>query len=205
MAGRTPRKIGYARVSTSDQNLDMQVDALKRYGIPEELIFTDTKSGAAKNRPGFIEALRFAQIPETEFVVWKLDRLGRTLTGILQVMELLRERGVIFVSLTEHIDTRGAMGKAMFHLMAVFAEVERDLIRERTMAGLKRHRERGGNHGRPAVMIPERVAKAKELIAEGLSGAEIWRVVRKIEGPKLSRSAYYLWQRKNDIQEKLST
>lgn len=194
------RKIGYARVSTSDQNLDMQIAALTRYGVPEGLIFTDKLSGGTSKRPGFRSALQLAQIPGTEFVVWKLDRLGRTLSGILAVMELLQNRGVIFVSLTERLDTSGAMGKAMVRLMAIFAELERDLIRERTMAGLRRAKERGDPHGRPRGMTDERIARAQVLMEEGRRGNDVWKELRKIPGPGLSRSVFYVWQRAYDIE-----
>jgi DNA invertase Pin-like site-specific DNA recombinase len=194
------KKLGYARVSTSDQNLDMQIAALMRYGVPEELIFTDKLSGGSSRRPGFIQALQLAQIPGTEFVVWKLDRLGRTLSGILAVMELLQKRGVAFVSLTERLDTSGAMGKAMLRLMAIFAELERDLIRERTMAGLRRAKERGDPHGRPRGMTDERIKRAQELMEEGRRGNDAWKELRKIPGPGLSRSVFYVWQRAYDIE-----
>lgn len=88
------RKMGYARVSTADQNPDMQIQALKDYGVPEELIFVDRASGGTMKRPQFIKALRYAQHPGTEFVVWKLDRLGRTLEGILEVLNMLEQSGI---------------------------------------------------------------------------------------------------------------
>lgn len=194
------RKIGYARVSTSDQNLDMQIAALMRYGVNEQLIFTDKLSGGTSKRPGLTRAIQLAQIPGTEFVVWKLDRLGRTLTSILAIMELLHKRDVTFVSLTERLDTGGAMGKAMLRLMAIFAELERDLIRERTMAGLRRAKERGDQHGRPRAMTDERIARAQALMEEGRRGNDVWKELRKIPGPGLSRSVFYVWQRAYDIE-----
>ena len=192
------RKIGYARVSTADQCLDMQVEALKKYGVPSELIFTDKASRGTNDRPGFVRALKSAQHEGSEFVVWKLDRLGRTLTGILQVMELLHGRGISFVSLTERIDTKGPMGKAMIRLMAIFAELERDLIRERTLTGMQRAKERGDAHGRPRAMTEERDAKADTLLAAGERGNAVWKVVRAMPGPNLSRSAFYAWQKEWD-------
>lgn len=194
------RKIGYVRVSTTDQNPDMQIEALKRYGVPADLIFTDKASGGSMNRPGFIRAMRTAQHAGSEFVVWKLDRLGRTLPGVLNVMELLQERGVAFVSLTERIDTSGPMGKAMVRLMAIFAELERDLIRERTLAGIKRARERGEIGGRPRGMTDERVTRAGALIAGGARGTEVWRELKKLPGPGLSRACYYAWQKTWDVE-----
>ncbi|WP_047993662.1 recombinase family protein [Puniceibacterium sp. IMCC21224] len=157
---RPNRKIGYARVSTSDQNPDMQIEALKRYGVPEQLIFVDRASGGTMKRPNFIRAIKTCQHEGSAVVVWKLDRLGRTLGSILETLKLLSERGVAFVSLTERVDTTGPMGKAMIHLLAVFAELERDLIRERTKAGIDRARERGEVGGLPRAITHERIASA---------------------------------------------
>lgn len=194
------RKIGYARVSTADQNPDMQIEALKRYGVTEDLIFMDKASGGSMKRPNFIRAMRLAQHAGSEFVVWKLDRLGRTLSGVLKVMELLQKRDIAFISLTERIDTSGPMGKAMIRLMAIFAELERDLIRERTLAGIRRARERGETGGRPRGMTDDRVARAKELLADGARGTEIWRELKLMSGPGLSRACYYAWQKKWDVE-----
>lgn len=196
------RKIGYARVSTHDQNPDMQIAALKAYGVPEELIFVDRASGGTMKRPMFIRAMKTCQHEGSEFVVWKLDRLGRTLGGILETLETLTDRGVEFVSLTERIDTKGPMGKAMIRLLAVFAELERDLIRERTKAGIARARERGERGGRPVAMTPERVEKAKEMLAAGERGNTVWKAMQKIEGPKISRAAYYAWQQAWDVENR---
>lgn len=195
-----PRKIGYARVSTSEQNPDMQIAALKAYGVPEDLIFVDKASGGTMARPMFIRALTMCQHEGGEFVVWKLDRLGRTLGGILETLKLLSDRGVSFVSLTERVDTSGPMGKAMIHLLAVFAELERDLIRERTKAGIDRARERGERGGRPVSMTPEREALARKMLAEGERGNAVWKAVAPLEGPPISRAAYYAWQKRNDVE-----
>lgn len=199
---RPVRKIGYARVSTHDQNPDMQIAALKAYGVPEELIFVDRASGGTMKRPMFIRAMKTCQHEGSEFVVWKLDRLGRTLGGILETLETLTERGVEFVSLTERIDTKGPMGKAMIRLLAVFAELERDLIRERTKAGIARARERGERGGRPVSMTPDRVEKAKEMLAAGERGNTVWKAMQQIDGPKISRAAYYAWQQAWDVENR---
>lgn len=196
------RKIGYARVSTSDQNPDMQIAALKNYGVPEELIFVDKASGGTMKRPMFIRAMKTCQHEGSEFIVWKLDRLGRTLGGILETLEVLTDRGVEFVSLTERIDTKGPMGKAMVRLLAVFAELERDLIRERTKAGIARARERGERGGRPVAMTPERIAKAEEMLTAGERGNTVWKAMQQIDGPKISRAAYYAWQQAWDVENR---
>ncbi|MBB95558.1 MAG: resolvase [Rhodobacteraceae bacterium] len=199
---RPVRKIGYARVSTSDQNPDMQIAALKSYGVPEDWIFVDRASGGTMKRPEFLKAMSYAQEEGMEFVVWKLDRLGRTLGGILETLKQLQERGIAFVSLTDRIDTTGPMGKAMVHLLAVFAELERDLIAERTKAGIRRARERGEQGGRPVAMTPERIARAEEMLAEGERGNAIWRAMKEIDGPPISRAAYYAWQKVWDVENR---
>lgn len=187
------RKVGYARVSTTDQNPDMQIEALKRYGVREEFIFVDHASGGSMERPEFLKALREAQYPGSEFVVWKLDRLGRTMKGVLETLELLTSRGIAFVSLTERIDTTGPMGKAMIHLLAVFAELERDLISERTKAGLARARERGAAVGRPEAMTPERVEEAMRMVGEGAATSEIVARLQQMDPPPISKSKVYAW------------
>lgn len=188
------RKIGYARVSTSEQNLDMQIDALKKYGVPEDLIFTDKLSGASDKRPGFRRAIKTAQHEGTEFVVWKLDRLGRTVLGIIETLQLLDKRGVHLVSITERFDMGTPFGRAIVGFLAVFAELERNLIRERTMAGLRRARERGDAHGRPIAMTPERIEVASRMLAEDQHVKnEILPALQAMDGPKISRSALYAW------------
>lgn len=193
-----PRKIGYARVSTADQNPDMQIAALKKYGVEANLIFVDHASGATMERPAFIRALKYAQHPDTEFVVWKLDRLGRTVAIILETIDLLAAREVKFVSLTEHIDTSTPMGKAFLHMAALMAQLERDLISERTVAGMARARERGIKGGRPVSMTDERIAKAEEMLGKQMRGNQVWAELRQIDGPPISRAAYYKWQREWD-------
>lgn len=202
-SGNPPtRKIGYARVSTHDQNPDMQIAALKAYGVPDELIFVDRASGGTMNRPNFIRAMKYCQHEGSEFVVWKLDRLGRTLGGVLDTLKELADREVTFVSLTERIDTGGPMGKAMIHLLAVFAELERDLIAERTKAGIARARERGEQGGRPKAMTPERIEKAEEMMAKGERGDRVWKAMRTLPGPTISRAAYYAWQKEWDAMNR---
>src|SRR6476661_2635842 len=126
--------IGYARVSTTDQTLALQQDALADAGC--EKIFTDTASGSLAERPGLAEALNFARSGDT-LVVWRLDRLGRSLRHLIDTVTTLEQRGVGFKSLTEAIDTTSSGGKLVFHIFGALAEFERDLIRERTQAGLQ--------------------------------------------------------------------
>ena len=139
--------IGYARVSTQEQNLDLQRDALNAAGC--ERLFADTASGAKAERPGLTAALEHCRAGDT-LVVWKLDRLGRSLPHLVETVRELLDLGVGFKSLQEAIDTTTSGGKLIFHLFASLAEFERDIIRERTNAGLASARARGRIGGRPA-------------------------------------------------------
>lgn len=138
--------IGYARISTDDQTHILQLDALKQEGC--EKIFQDTASGAKTERPGLNEALDFVRKDDT-LVVWRLDRLGRSLKHLIELMSALEEKGIHFKSLQESIDTSTSGGKLIFHMFGALAEFERNLIRERTMAGLAAARARGRTGGRP--------------------------------------------------------
>lgn len=152
-------KIGYARVSTADQKLSLQEDALKKDGC--ELIYNDIISGAKTARPGLDEALAYAREGDT-LVVWKLDRLGRSVQHLIQTIKDLQERGISFKSLQENIDTTTSGGKLIFHIFSALAEFERDLIRERTSAGLAAARARGRSGGRPPKLS---MAQIKKMIA----------------------------------------
>ncbi|WP_374451858.1 recombinase family protein [Phenylobacterium sp.] len=155
--------IGYARVSTTDQRLDLQLDALKRAGC--ERIFTDQASGARNDRPGLEGATSHLRAGDT-LVVWKLDRLGRTVRQLVELASQLEGRGVHFASLTDGIDTGTAAGRFFFHVMAALAEMERDLIRERTKAGLEAARARGRQGGRPRKLTARQVSHAAKLLAD---------------------------------------
>lgn len=146
--------IGYARISTSEQSMDLQIDALKNAGC--EKVFTDTVSGSKSRRPGLDEALRFVRDGDT-LVVWKLDRLGRSLSHLLQTMETLQKRGVSFKSLSDGIDTDTSMGKMIFGIFGSLSEFELSLMRERTLAGLKAARARGRNGGRKRTLNREQI------------------------------------------------
>lgn len=149
-------KIGYARVSTADQHLHMQEDALKSDGC--EQIFHDIASGAKTERPGLEEALSFLREKDV-LVVWKLDRLGRSVQHLIETIKKLNERGIGFKSLQENIDTTTSGGKLIFHIFSALAEFERDLIKERTKAGLKAARARGRLGGRPPLLKSDEVKK----------------------------------------------
>ncbi|HUY75715.1 MAG TPA: recombinase family protein [Ktedonobacterales bacterium] len=153
--------VGYARISTHEQTLNLQRDALS-YANCEKL-FTDVSSGAKDERKGLAEALAYLRHGDT-LVVWKLDRLGRSLKHLISTIAELHARGIAFRSLTEQIDTATPGGKLIFHVFGALAEFERDLIRERTQAGLSAARARGKQGGRPrALNTPAKIAMARAL------------------------------------------
>jgi DNA invertase Pin-like site-specific DNA recombinase len=155
--------IGYARVSTYDQTEALQIDALNKAGCGR--IFTDVASGARSDRPGLAQALDYAREGDT-LVVWRLDRLGRSLIDLIKIINTLDERNVGFQSLTEGFDTTTPGGKLVFHLFGALAEFERELLRERTMAGLAAARARGRLGGRKRKMTAKDIAMAKTLMAD---------------------------------------
>ena len=138
--------VGYARVSTQDQNPDLQLDALKAAGC--EKVFTEKASGGQRDRPELAAALSYMR-PGDSLVVWKLDRLARSMPQLIDTVSTLEDQGIGFRSLTEAIDTTTAGGKLVFHIFGALAEFERSVIRERTRAGLKAARDRGRKGGRP--------------------------------------------------------
>src|SRR5436305_14961175 len=158
--------IGYARVSTQDQTLDLQTDALKHAGCEE--IFIDTTTGARLERPGLQAAMNHLRAGDT-LVVWRLDRLGRTLKHLIATITDLSDKGIGFKSLQENMDTTTSGGKLIFHIFGALAEFEREVIRERTSAGLQAARVRGRLGGRPKIQTkdPKKIALAKQLYAEG--------------------------------------
>lgn len=161
--------VGYARVSTQEQTLDLQLDALKKAGC--ERIFTDTISGAKQERRGLAEALEFMRAGDT-IVVWRLDRLGRSLKHLIEVVTGLHERRVGFNSLTEQIDTTTSGGKLIFHVFGALAEFERDLVRERTQAGLQAARARGRQGGRPRRLDEKKIKLMQALYADKNNSVE---------------------------------
>jgi DNA invertase Pin-like site-specific DNA recombinase len=152
--------IGYARVSTHDQTLNLQQDALEKAGCTK--IFTDTASGAKTERKGLDQALTYVRKGDT-LVVWRLDRLGRSLPHLITTMTDLEERGIGFKSLTENIDTTTSGGKLIFHIFGALAEFERNLIRERTQAGLTAAKARGKKGGRPQALTARQLGIAQDL------------------------------------------
>jgi DNA invertase Pin-like site-specific DNA recombinase len=162
--GRAKMDVGYARVSTTDQNLDLQLDALRKTGCSK--IFTDVASGAKTDRAGLAEALSFLRHGDM-LVVWKLDRLGRSLKHLIETINELHRRKIGFRSLQENVDTTSSAGKLFFHVFGALAEFERELIRERTRAGLSAARARGRRGGRPRLMTDKKIQMAATLLKDG--------------------------------------
>lgn len=169
--------IGYARVSTSDQKLDLQMDALTKAGVEPARIYTDKASGGpGAKRPGFAAAMKACRKGDT-LVVWKLDRLGRSLMEVLTVLQRLEAKGAGINVLTEKIDTTSAMGRFVLHILAALAEMERGLIVERTMAGLAAGRARGRVGGRKRTFTGEREEEAIRMILAGAEPREVAEAV----------------------------
>jgi DNA invertase Pin-like site-specific DNA recombinase len=178
--------IGYARVSTNEQNLDLQQDALRKAGVSAKNLYTDKITGTREERPGLEAALSHLRAGDT-FVVWRLDRLGRSLKHLIETVTALQQQQIAFKSITENIDTATATGQLVFHIFGALAEFERNLIKERTMAGLEAARARGRTGGRRKPKgYASKVATAKKLYADkGYSIADICNTLR------ISRATLY--------------
>jgi DNA invertase Pin-like site-specific DNA recombinase len=181
-------KIGYARVSTQDQSLDLQMDALQQAGC--EKVYSEKISGMKDDRPKLLELIDYAREGDV-LVVYKLDRLGRSTKKLIELTDELEKRGIELVSIQDSIDTTNAVGKAMFRMLAVLSEMERDLISERTRAGLESARARGRKGGRPkkdsklvtkAVKLYETKQYSVREIEEitGVSKATIYRELKRV-------------------------
>ena len=174
MSGKFVRKwcmfLGYARVSTTDQDLALQRDALTAAGCAR--IFTDTMTGTSTERPGLTKALAALSAGDT-LIVWKLDRLGRSLAHLVQLVADLGARGIGFRSLSDPIDTESAGGRLVLHIMGALAEFERSLIVERTQAGLQAAKRRGRKLGRPIKLTAAQTAHARALLDAGEDGRTV--------------------------------
>ena len=157
--------IGYARVSSSDQSLDLQKDALIKIGC--EKIYEDKISGTSKSRPGLDKTLEMLRAGDT-LVVWKLDRLGRSVKNLISLISDLNSRNIHFKSITDSIDTSTTSGRFFFHIMASLSEMERELIAERTKAGLEAAKKLGRVGGRKRKMTDSKINSAKKLLASGV-------------------------------------
>lgn len=185
-------QIGYARVSTHEQNLDMQIDALKQAGCDK--IFTDKISSLKQERKGLQEALEFLR-PGDVLVVWKLDRLGRTLKQLIELVAMFNQKEIGFKSLKETIDTTTSTGKLVFHIFAALAEFERDIIHERTRAGLDAARARGRVGGRPKALTPKQAALAQSLYESRKHGVAQHSIQEICDTLGISRGTLYKYVR----------
>ena len=162
--------IGYARVSTQDQNLDLQTEALTKAGCKR--IFNDKISGSRAERPGLTKALEMLREDDI-LIVWKLDRLGRSVKNLVDLVGELHKQGIQFKSLTDAIDTGTPSGRFFFHVMASLAEMERELTVERTRAGLEVARQLGRKGGRKRQMTDSKIESAKKLLASGIPPRDV--------------------------------
>lgn len=183
--------IGYARVSTDDQTLDLQLDALQAAGCESRRIYTDQVSGAKTDRPGLTKALDMLREGDT-LVVWRLDRLGRSLPHLLEVAENLKSRHIGFKSLTESIDTTTPTGELIFHIFGALAQFERNLIRERTNAGLAAARARGRVGGGKHLLGPKQVENLRSAHqARTNTGLPRYTILDLCDMFKVSRATLY--------------
>ena len=184
------QRIGYARVSTVEQCLDLQLDALRRAAVGDGFLYEDKASGKSSDRPALASCLKALRSGDT-LVVWRLDRLGRSLPDLVRIVGELEARGVGFESLTEKIDTTSAAGKLTFHVFAALAEFERNIIHERTKAGLDAARARGRKGGRKPALNERQVREIRALLAD--PQIEVSEVARRYG---VSRTTLYKYNRK---------
>ena len=165
--------VGYARVSTVEQSVQMQIDALMKFGVKEEDIYSESMSGVKKNRPAFQKAMRQLREGDT-LVVWKLDRIARSINNLLEIMEDLDKRGIKFRSLTEGVETETPTGRLIIVVMGALAQFERDLIVERTRAGIKSAKERGVKFGADYKIQPKDMPKIwKKVKKQGVTKVDV--------------------------------
>lgn len=184
-------KIGYARVSTKEQNLEMQLEALKVAGC--EKIFAEKLSGCLQSRPELDACLNFIREGDT-LVVYKLDRLGRSLKNIIMLLEDFKKKGILFISLQDNINTEGATGQLMANILGAFAQFERDLIYERTQEGKRIAKEKGVRFGRKTLINRDNIAKQESCIRLYQSGTPV-REIQKILNIGSSSTVYRLLRR----------
>jgi len=182
--------VAYVRVSTNEQNLELQIEAMEKHGY--DVLYQEAVSGAKADRPEFQKCLNYLRKGDT-LVVWRLDRFGRTLRRTLELVEQLEEKGIEFKSLLDNFDTSTASGRMFFQLCAVFAEYERNIMLERTYAGLATARAQGRIGGRKRSMSPKKVAEAVDLHKKGVSAKQI----AKMMGCSKSTVFKYLSEEKN--------
>jgi len=183
-------KIGYARVSTQDQNLDLQIDALMKEGCEERHIYKEKASGSKADRPELAKVLAYLQTGDT-LVIWKLDRLGRSLRHLIDIVEDMKARGVELISIQDSVNTATPTGKLTFAIFAALAEFERDIIRERTNAGLAAARARGKMGGRKKLLDEKQVQMLRSLSQD--KSLSIGNICKQLG---ISKATYYNYLKK---------
>ena len=171
----SPRLVGYARISTDDQTTALQADALERAAVA--ICYTEEASGSVATRPVLAKAMDALRAGDT-LVVWRLDRLGRSLGHLIEIATTLRDRGIFLRSLSEGFDTSTASGRLLYHVLGAVAEFEREVIKERTVAGMKAAKKRGTHVGRPQALTGSRLTAARRMLHEGKSQTEVARILR---------------------------
>ncbi|MFC7060802.1 recombinase family protein [Halobacillus seohaensis] len=175
---------GYARVSTKDQNLHMQFDALKQYGVEEKNIYSEKITGTKKDRPAFMEMMKYLREGDT-VIVYKLDRIGRSTKHLVDLINDFQDKDINFVSINENIDTTTAMGKLVFTIFSGLAQFERDIISERTKSGLDAARARGRNGGRP------KKDQSKLNMAFRMYDSKEYSIKEILDAAEISRATFY--------------
>lgn len=169
-------KFGYVRTSTDQQNMELQIEAIKATGVDDRNIYSDKVSGSKRDRPQLNELLGRLRGGDT-LVIWKFDRLARSMHDLLEITDKLNEKGVQFKSITEDIDTNSPMGKFAFHLLGALGQFERELIKERINAGIANARAKGKHMGRPKTLTDEQVKVAQDMRLQGTGVMAIARVL----------------------------
>jgi len=196
------KTFGYARVSTDEQDIALQEDALRKHGVDH--IFWEKMTGARMDRPQLARCIKVCRKGD-KIVIWKLDRLGRSTVGLIEAVEALEAKGIQLVSIVDHIDTTTAMGKFFFTIMAAIAQLERDMISERTKAGVAAYKARGGKMGKPHFVrdYPLRLARFNELwpliYGGALTGKEVIAYMNEADpkAPKVKTpQSFYNWKKK---------
>lgn len=196
------KTFGYARVSTDEQDIALQEDALNKYGVDH--IFWEKMTGARMDRPQLARCIKVCRKGD-KIVIWKLDRLGRSTVGLIEAVEALEAKGIQLVSIVDHIDTTTAMGKFFFTIMAAIAQLERDMISERTKAGVAAYKARGGKMGKPHFVrdYPKRLARFNELwpiiYQGGMTGVDVIAEMNKADPkapPVKTPQSFYNWKKK---------